>query len=743
MPTKEATVRVKIVGVDDSGKALDAMAQKIVKLNRSTKMALENNASGSKATQEMKEASIKYLMRDQAQFKDALVAVNDTKTKSRMELLWQSIDRSAQKQRAYLKPMLEKMVEHGVITPSEMAQSLSNISEQAAKDKWNAVIDERKKKGGGKDAGAMSGFGGKMILGGAAGQMIHAATGSGELGGMAAGISSGFMFGGPLIGSLVSGMFLAGMAVEGWRNKAKASAEATIAFTSSLSDLASRWSNLSTSLIERNPFGKAMQNEFQSGLDSASKAIEGWSKTVMEGMSASDWLMSGSGNSAFRTKLDQYAKEYGLQKAVAEKAKEYRDNEFIEQFRNDKRNIELQKELANSSKNRNSVEREREQIAIKRKAEFNDRKYQYEMELRQNEASKGMLRTTIASLGVEIALLEQKKKAGFGGNFEASRANEAALVLATEKKTKAELELRQAETATPEISIQYKVGEQKAAAEISRQVNEREREYLIQKQNALRVINAESAVAVDTLQKQVWMSMGMTKDQAEQLTAAKYILRTEQETVNAKYASHQISMKEAAIQRMMKEDKGAKGTSKEIEIGRLAQEQENVAVNTQLYQLQIAREANAIQEKYLTGKKTLLEMEQAIAVAQNPLAKDRKDLRESIEKSAAESHNLALRKKFMSPLEQFKLEKDQILEALNKGFISPERARHLLQVGVNQVGNFPTGQFGSMSSRWQEIQSAALRPEDDTQRLMYEELKGLREVVENLRAAGIPIKGGG
>jgi len=136
-----------------------------------------------------------------------------------------------------------------------------------------------------------------------------------------------------------------------------------------------------------------------------------------------------------------------------------------------------------------------------------------------------------------------------------------------------------------------------------------------------------------------------------------------------------------------------------------------------------------------------LSLEQELAVLRNPTARFDKEVAEKEREAAKKIRKTALEEKYMSPLEKFKLESEQIKDAEKQGVISKERARHLLQVGANQVGNLPTGQFGSMSSRWQEIQGAALKPEDDTQRSTLEELKGLRDLIESFRASGFPIKG--
>jgi hypothetical protein len=55
-------------------------------------------------------------------------------------------------------------------------------------------------------------------------------------------------------------------------------------------------------------------------------------------------------------------------------------------------------------------------------------------------------------------------------------------------------------------------------------------------------------------------------------------------------------------------------------------------------------------------------------------------------------------------------------------------------------GRQPTGQWVDPSSRWRDIQSAILQPED-TQKLTLEEMRQMKDLLKELNSNGLRIRG--
>jgi hypothetical protein len=125
--------------------------------------------------------------------------------------------------------------------------------------------------GGGKMAGALSGFGGKMILGHAAGIAAGDILGDQHGGRELGSIVGAAMFGGPMTVAAVAGMELIGTAFRTHRENLLAAQKAGQDYSNTLMSLASTWSGFATGLVERNSFGKAMEGEFNRALAAAEK----------------------------------------------------------------------------------------------------------------------------------------------------------------------------------------------------------------------------------------------------------------------------------------------------------------------------------------------------------------------------------------------------------------------------------------------------------------------------------------
>jgi hypothetical protein len=119
----------------------------------------------------------------------------------------------------------------------------------------------------------------------------------------------------------------------------------------------------------------------------------------------------------------------------------------------------------------------------------------------------------------------------------------------------------------------------------------------------------------------------------------------------------------------------------------------------------------------------------------NPLADQ-----ENLDKLAADTRSFQLTSKYESPVTKWEREVREIKEARAAGVISADRERHDIQIATNAIMQKETGRFGTMASRWQEIQGNILRPED-ANRLLREELVKLNEGMDKLRSEGIPVRG--
>jgi hypothetical protein len=113
--------------------------------------------------------------------------------------------------------------------------------------------------GGGK--GGMSGFGGKMLLGYAAGNAAAEISGNVKAGEMIGSGVSGFMFGGPVVGGAIVAMQLVGQRIQSSREELVEATQAAREYAGALMEAGRAWSEPGLADVERSPFGKQMQSE--------------------------------------------------------------------------------------------------------------------------------------------------------------------------------------------------------------------------------------------------------------------------------------------------------------------------------------------------------------------------------------------------------------------------------------------------------------------------------------------------
>lgn len=744
MPVKDSTIRLKLIGSQDVTSGLEAytkqMRTEFESLRRSQQAYMESIATGSKATLAQREEAARKAMDAERRITDTLKASEEVRGKSSFEIKRAAIDKAAAYQISVFKDLSEK----GRISAEHAAKAEVAILAQAQTEKEKIAEKEAAaiaKAEGRSVRSALSGFGGKMIMGMAAGRAIGAATGNTETGSMAGGIISGMMFGGPVIGGLVAAIEIGGMAMEAWQANAKAAATGTIELTATLLDLTQVWSSLATTLIDRNPFGKAMEGEIKRSASASQKAGQESSGLIMgrESFTDSVGAFLGLGN-GWQAKIELLQFQQSLEDSSNMAARRYRNAEYPKQIADTEKLLDAKFQLAQTEKMATGFAKDREQLDQQIDVGKKERLAKYNAETRAADAGIEQ-----AQIRVDALAKEANKKVDPNDIY-----GNAAKTMAMRDYANAQQVLQDAKKARQNLDKQQSLQEEGARIEDtakSERLNQAAKETI---QQAAAAIDKEAALIVLRRQQDNWRSAlrangepeAMIEDDIKRLTVAKYTLATEQEITHAKYAAHEISYKQMELERMMAADKGAAATPEGLAAMKtLAAEKENALVNAQKYSLDVTRQQVDAQKQYLNGQITRLEMEQKIALAANPLAKDRKDLADEIARTTKAKHELMLKEKFMSPVDRWRKERDEILEAKNEGIITPERDRHLLQVGVNQLLNQPTGQAVDMASRWTQLQGAVLSPEDDTQRLLLEEFKGLRDDINGLRTQGIPIKG--
>jgi hypothetical protein len=120
--------------------------------------------------------------------------------------------------------------------------------------------------------GGFNRFGGKMIIGMAAGRAAGDIFGDQHGGREIGSAVSGFMFGGPAIGGAVVALDLIGEAFRANRENAVAAEKSAKEYTKALEDLSDEWSGLATNLVKGDLVEESMRKVAKSGEGMAEKA---------------------------------------------------------------------------------------------------------------------------------------------------------------------------------------------------------------------------------------------------------------------------------------------------------------------------------------------------------------------------------------------------------------------------------------------------------------------------------------
>src|ERR1019366_4687714 len=138
------------------------------------------------------------------------------------------------------------------------------------------------------NGGGLSGFGGKMILGMSAGRAAGDVLGDRHGGQEIGSAISGFVFGGPMLGSAVVAMDLIGEAFRKNRELALEATKATTEYADAARDLGKAWAELATSQTRGDSFEKSLQGLRDSSRANHAKAADELNKIIDEGPSIWD-----------------------------------------------------------------------------------------------------------------------------------------------------------------------------------------------------------------------------------------------------------------------------------------------------------------------------------------------------------------------------------------------------------------------------------------------------------------------
>ena len=146
---------------------------------------------------------------------------------------------------------------------------------------------------GGKDGMGLKGFGGKMILGHAAGMAAGDILGDRHGGQELGSVVGALMFGNPQIALAVAGIEIIGSAFRGHREQVEASRKALTEYTDALSKVITTWGELATSLINNSPFGSNMEKQVQAERQLFLKASAEQAKIIQDKPNFADLAASG------------------------------------------------------------------------------------------------------------------------------------------------------------------------------------------------------------------------------------------------------------------------------------------------------------------------------------------------------------------------------------------------------------------------------------------------------------------
>jgi hypothetical protein len=538
MPTKESTIRLKLVGSTDVTSGLQAYGRQMLSnlhaLRRALKAEDENKnmLTGPDQKDALAITNTKRLAAEK-QFNDTLQVAQDARDKSTWEkqriaitdkhkFLMESLDKFAKDspklEEWVLKAKMQatKMAEHEItkITEKEQLSRANDTiqiekrtnAETARLNKQSKAEDDKRMKEKGASAkaneaevkkgeaeqagfwladmkqkraaagemkGALSGFGGKMILGGAIGQAVGAASGNAQLGSLAGNVAAGFMFGSPAIGGLVAGIELAGVAVQGWVEHSRAAAQSTESLSGTLLSLTTTWTRLGAQ-IDRNPFGKAMEGEMVRGRSAATKAMQQFYELDPEMLSLGDMTRKVFGEETSKhVRQATLLREGRMHLESSEAAKVFRDDELSRQISNAKELLPLQDKVNDTALIRPSLFRERTKLARETERDNKEREDRFESQRMLALAAQVQAGERVMELQALIDEPYDKK------NPDARSAHNKLY----EDKFFAQMDLRDATENRKNLKPQQELERAMAASEVSKKEKELKEQTVLAKQS--------------------------------------------------------------------------------------------------------------------------------------------------------------------------------------------------------------------------------------------------------------------
>ena len=182
---------------------------------------------------------------------------------------------------------------------------------------------------GARDGMGLSGFGGRMVLGHAVGQVGGEILGDAKAGQAIGSIVSATMFGGPVVGAAVAAMEVVGAGVKVYRENVEAAKKATREFAGAMYDLTAAWSGFGTTLIQYGSFGQTMEKEFHRASDAVMKLQLDVTQQANSPKNANDVLSYVMGwKSARASAIETDTMLSGVQSGAAAQALKYRDKDY-------------------------------------------------------------------------------------------------------------------------------------------------------------------------------------------------------------------------------------------------------------------------------------------------------------------------------------------------------------------------------------------------------------------------------
>lgn len=511
------------------------------------------------------------------------------------------------------------------------AREIAGAEKRARAEEWARVFagqDEAraKAKGRGGFAGALSGFGGRMVLahaaGIAAGDILGDRHGGQELGS----IVGGFAFGGPVVGTAVAGLELVGAAFRAQRESAEAARKSTEDYGQTLAKMVGQWSGFTTVLVNQSHFGSEMEKVMKQAGAAAVSAVSEFAKVGAEGPGISDYISTLRGKPLpIVQTLAGLARQATAEKRLYDSAKVERDAEY-EKHLADQRNVDqAQSRLGSLSTMAPGASRERAELSAQLLLE----------QAQRDAASRERADQAEAGLRNAKARSEELGKLADAAPRGTAKEQFEALSLRV-KANEAMQEVREAEAAIHRIRADVARIEDQA----SKNAESRKRALVAEQSRAVETklaeVDPDAAAMVHLREHRDLIVSGATREQAIQIETARYTVQVGQEAINAASARRDITLRTAEIERGMLADlRSHSDDAIAAAIRQLADAKEAAANSESISRSRLSAEQSILDVLYEQHRINTLEYEQAKALAADRRAQENPTVAAALARSVA------------------------------------------------------------------------------------------------------------